>query len=322
MSKPIRLLDQVRNKIRFLHYSIRTEHTYIGWIRRYIIFNDKRHPKYLNKRHLENFLTYLAVERGVAAATQNQALNAIVFLYKEVLELELDWLENVVRPKTPEKVPTVFSKSEIERLFLHLAGQSGLMAQLLYGSGMRLMECVRIRVKDIDLEYRAITVRNGKGNKDRITVLPNTLIEPIKKQLERVRQCHQTDLESGFGEVFMPYALAKKYPSASKALAWQYVFPAKKISLDPRSKQKRRHHVDAQILQRAVKRALKDAGIPKKASCHTLRHSFATHLLERGNDIRTVQELLGHKDVRTTQIYTHVLKRGGRGVLSPLDAYS
>lgn len=320
MPQPVRLLDQVRNKIRFRHYSIRTEHTYIGWIRRFIIFNDKRHPRNLDKRHLENFLTHLAVERGVAPATQNQALNAILFLYKEVLELELDWLENVVRPKAQEKVPTVFSKPEIQSLFLHLSGQSGLMARLLYGSGMRLMECVRLRVKDIDLEYRTVTVRNGKGNKDRVTVLPDTLIAPIQEQIERVRQRHQADLENGFGEVYMPYALATKYPTASKELAWQYVFPAKKISLDPRSGVKRRHHVDAQILQRAVKRALKDANIAKKASCHTLRHSFATHLLERGSDIRTVQELLGHKDIRTTQIYTHVLKRGGRGVVSPLDA--
>jgi len=319
MSQPVRLLDQVRNKIRVRQYSIRTEHTYIGWIRRFIIYNDKRHPSELDKRPVENFLTHLAVERNVAPATQNQALNAILFLYKVVLELELDWLEHVVRPKAQEKVPTVFSKSEVDNLFLHLDGPNGLMARLLYGSGIRLMECVRLRVKDIDLEYRALTVRNGKGNKDRITVLPDMLIEPLKNQLERVRQQHRADLDNGFGEVYMPYALAKKYPRASTELAWQYVFPAKRISLDPRSGHKRRHHVDAQILQRAVKRALKDADIAKKASCHTLRHTFATHLLERGSDIRTVQELLGHKDIRTTQIYTHVLKRGGRGVVSPLD---
>ncbi len=259
------------------------------------------------------------MERSVAPSTQNQALNAILFLYRDVLDINLGWLDDVVRAKPNERLPTVLSRGEVSQVLAHLDGQHGVMARLLYGAGLRLMECIRLRIKDVDLGYRTITVRDGKGGKDRVTVLPDSLLEPLREQIQRVRTLHTGDLAHGYGEVYLPYALTEKYPNASKELAWQYLFPSKKLSRDPRSGAVRRHHVNPQALQRAVKRAVKMAGISKKASCHTFRHSFATHLLERGSDIRTVQELLGHKDIRTTQIYTHVLKRGGHGVISPLD---
>lgn len=319
MTKPPRLLDQVRDQIRVRHYSIRTETAYIGWIRRFIVYHSKRHPRELGESHVEAFLTHLAVDRKVAPATQSQALNAILFLYRDVLGMKLDWIGDVVRAKPKERMPTVLSRGEVERVLAHLDGQHGLMARLLYGAGLRLMECVRLRIKDVDLEYKTLTVRDGKGGKDRVTVLPDSLAGTLQAQVERVRVVHASDLEQGYGAVYLPYALARKYPNADKEMAWQYLFPAAKLSRDPRSGSIRRHHVHAQALQRAVKRAVSAAGIHKKASCHTFRHSFATHLLERGSDIRTVQELLGHKDIRTTQIYTHVLKRGGRGVVSPLD---
>ena len=320
MQRSPRLMTRVRNELRVRHYSYRTEKTYIGWIRRFIIFHGKRHPRGLGKQDVEAFLTHLAVERNVAPATQNQALNAILFLYSSVLGVELDWLDDTVRAKPKQRLPTVLSKPEVVRLLAQLEGQHALMVRLLYGAGLRLMECVRLRVKDLDFDYRTITVRDGKGGKDRVTVLPDSLIRPLQEQLLRVRTLHQQDLEQDHGEVYLPYALATKFPDAGREFRWQYVFPASRLSRDPRGGVTRRHHVNAQALQRAVKRAVRAAGIDKRASCHTLRHSFATHMLERGSDIRTVQELLGHKNVRTTQIYTHVLKRGGRGVISPLDA--
>jgi integron integrase len=319
-AKP-RLLDQVREKIRLKHYSIRTEQAYVDWIKRFILFHDKRHPENMGKEDVEKFLTHLAVERHVAASTQNQALSAILFLYQEVLGHELPWLDGVERAKRPARLPVVLTASEVRSVLARLDGIHGLMASLLYGTGLRLMECVRLRVKDIDFEYGQITVRDGKGEKDRITMLPGSLGERLKAHLEKTKTIHEQDLREGFGEVYLPYALARKYPNAGRewGWGWQYVFPASKRSIDPRSGKERRHHTDEQNLQRAMKRAVREAAIHKPASCHSLRHSFATHLLQSGYDIRTVQELLGHKDVQTTMIYTHVLNRGGRGVVSPLD---
>lgn len=324
MGKPAshrpKLLDQVRERIRLKHYSIRTEKTYLAWIRRFILFHDKRHPRDLGKSEVEAFLTHLAVERHVAASTQNQALNAILFLYKEVLNIELAWMDDVVRVKRPARIPEVLSGAEVARLLAQLDGTYRMMASLLYGSGLRLMEAVRLRVKDVDFDYRQIVVRDGKGGKDRVTPLPASIIDVMQEQLDRVAVQHGSDIKAGYGRVYLPNALAAKYPNAQTELAWQYVFPSTRLSVDPRSGATGRHHVNEKGLQHAVKGAVRRAGIRKKASCHTLRHSFATHLLERGSDIRTVQELLGHKSVQTTMIYTHVLKRGGRGVVSPLDA--
>ena len=317
-AKP-RLLDQVREKIRLKHYSIRTEQAYVDWIKRFILFHDKRHPENMGKEDVEKFLTHLAVERHVTASTQNQALSAILFLYQEVLGHELPWLDGVERAKRPARLPVVLTASEVRSVLARLDGIHGLMASLLYGTGLRLMECVRLRVKDIDFEYGQITVRDGKGEKDRITMLPGSLGERLKAHREKTKTIHEQDLREGFGEVYLPYALARKYPNAGREWGWQYVFPASKRSIDPRSGKERRHHTDEQNLQRAMKRAVREAAIHKPASCHSLRHSFATHLLQSGYDIRTVQELLGHKDVQTTMIYTHVLNRGGRGVVSPLD---
>lgn len=319
-AQPPKLLDQVRRRIRLKHYSIRTEKTYLAWIRRFILFHGKRHPREMGKKEVEAFLTHLAVERRVAASTQNQALNAVLFLYKEVLNIELPWMDDVVRVKRPARIPEVLSAAEVARLLAQMDGVYRLMASLLYGSGLRLMEAMRLRVKDVDFEYRQIIVRDAKGAKDRVTPLPTSTIEALRAQLNFVASQHREDLAAGYGSVFLPSALAVKYPNAQAELAWQYVFPSSRLSVDPRSRVTRRHHLSEKGLQQAVKSAVKRAGIHKKASCHTLRHSFATHLLERGNDIRTVQELLGHKSVQTTMIYTHVLKLGGRGVVSPLDA--
>ncbi len=316
-----RLLDQVRNAIRVRHYSIRTEQAYVGWIKRFILFHGKRHPKDMGKAEVEAFLTHLAVKGNVAPSTQNQALNAILFLYQKVLDMDIDWPENTVRARKPSRLPVVLTVEEVRNLLSQLNGYHWLIASLLYGSGLRLMECLRLRIKDLELERCEITVRHGKGGKDRVTMLPGKLIDPLKVQLERAQIIHQTDLSDGFGAVYLPHALEKKYPNASREWAWQYVFPASKRSIDPRSGIERRHHVGETALQHAVKSAVRQAGINKPASCHSLRHSFATHLLENGYDIRTVQELLGHQDVRTTMIYTHVLNRGGRGVLSPLDVF-
>ena len=315
-----KLLEQVRNKIRIRHYSIRTEKTYLDWIKRYILFHHKKHPKDMGAGEVEAFLTYLAVTLNVAASTQNQALNALLFLYKVVLEMELPLLQHVKRAKRSEKLPVVFSKMEIKSIMADLDGVYWIMGQLLYGGGLRLMECVRLRVKDVDFGYRQITVRDGKGKKDRVTMLPQVVENSLKQHIEKVKIIHERDIADGYGAVYLPYALERKYPNAGKEWGWQYVFPAKNRSKDPRSGKKRRHHIDEQALQRAAKNAIRAAKIVKHGSCHSLRHSFANHLLENGYDIRTVQELLGHKDVRTTMIYTHVLNRGGKGVLSPADA--
>lgn len=318
LSSP-RLLDQVRDKIRLKHYSIRTEQAYTDWIKRFIYFHDKRHPREMGAAEVEQFLTHLAVQGKVAASTQNQAKSALLFLYRQVLGIELPWLDDVEKAKAPQRLPVVLTVPEVGRLLDRMDGTNGLIARLLYGTGMRIMEAVRLRVKDVDFQRREIVVREGKGNKDRITMLPLSLIEPLQVHLVHVMRLHEADLEKGFGEVYLPFALARKYPSAGREWGWQYVFPAGARSEDPRSKVERRHHVSDQAVQRAVRQAVRDADIAKPATPHTLRHSFATHLLQSGYDIRTVQELLGHKDVATTQIYTHVLNRGGRGVVSPLD---
>ena len=273
----------------------------------------------MGKSEVEQFLTFLAVKKKIASSTQNQALSAILFMYKEVLGHELPWLNNVTRAKKPEKLPIVLSKKEVKKVFANLDGIYWTMGYLLYGAGLRLMECVRLRVKDIDFDYRQITVRDGKGKKDRVTMLPEIVEASLRQHLEKVKILFNQDLAEGYGEVYLPYALARKYPKANKEWGWQYVFPSKKRSVDPRSGKIRRHHLDEQTLQRAVKKAIKASNIFKPGSCHTLRHSFATHLLESGYDIRTVQELLGHKDIRTTMIYTHVLNKGGKGVISPAD---
>ena len=318
-AKEPRLLDQVRARLRLKHYSLRTEQAYVGWIRRFILANDKRHPREMGVAEVEAFLSGLAVHGKVVAGTQNQALSALLFLYREVLWIELPWMETVVRAKRPQRVPVVLSRDEVSRLLATMDGRFGLMASLLYGSGMRLMECVRLRIKDVDFDLNQICVRDGKGGKDRHVPLPQRLRELLRAQLERARLVHQQDLAAGLGSVWLPHALARKYPSASREPGWQYVFPSDRLSFDPLGGERRRHHLDEAGLQRAVRAARLKAGIVKPATCHTLRHSFATHLLEAGQDIRTIQELLGHKDVATTQIYTHVLNRGGHGVLSPLD---
>jgi integron integrase len=318
---PPRLLDQVRAACRARHYSLRTERAYVGWVRRYVLANGKRHPRGLGQAELEGFLTALAVDGCVAASTQNQALSALLFLYRQVLGMDrVPWLEGVVRAKHPARIPVVLSRGEVRRLLAHIDGTCWLMAALLYGTGMRLMECVRLRVKDVDFDRGEIVVREGKGAKDRRVPLPKRLRDPLHERIERTRVVHAQDLAAGLGRVWLPDALVRKHANAATELGWQYVFPAARVSVDPRDGTKRRHHVDEAVLQRAVKSARGRAGIAKPASCHTLRHSFATHLLESGHDIRTVQELLGHKDVATTQIYTHVLGRGAGGVLSPLDA--
>jgi len=314
------LLDRTRHTLRVKHYSLYTERTYIDWIRRFILFHKKRHPVGMGIPEIEQYLTHLAVRRRVSASTQNQALNAIVFLYKQVLLKELDGDINAVRAKRPARVPVVLTKAEVSRLLANMHGVCRLMANLLYGAGLRKMECLRLRVKDVDFGRREITVRSGKGQKDRVTMMPEVAIPPLREQVDKVRRLQQQDLEHGYGSVELPFALQRKYPRAAWEFAWQFIFPATKISQDPRSGVWRRHHLHPSVLGKAVSRARREAGILKHAHCHTLRHSFATHLLEDGYDIRTVQELLGHKDVRTTMIYTHVLNRGGRGVRSPLDA--
>ena len=315
-----KLLDQVRARLRVKHYSLRTEGAYLGWIRRFILFHNKRHPSEMGKLEVEAFLSALAVDGQVAASTQNQALAACLFLYREVLGIDLPWLDNLTRAKVSQRVPCVLSVTEVRALFAQMRGRTRLLAELLYGSGMRLMECLRLRVKDLDFSRKEITVRQGKGGKDRRTMLPVKLIDALQAELESVRLLHQQDLENeAFSGVYLPFALARKYPTASRELSWAYVFPAHRLSVDPLDNQIRRHHLDEKVLQRAVHSALSRAQITKPASCHTLRHSFATHLLEAGYDIRTVQELLGHSDVSTTMIYTHVLNKGGRAVVSPLD---
>ncbi len=319
MSGTPRLLDQMRERIRVKHYSIRTEETYLHWVKRYILFHKKRHPAEMGAPEVEAFLSHLAITANVSASTQNLALSSILFLYREVLEVDLPWLEGVTRAKKPQRLPVVLTREEVRQLLAHMDGIHHMMASLMYGTGMRLMECVRLRVKDIDFPRHEIVVREGKGNKDRVTMLPATLVPALQSHLEKVQRLHAQDLDAGFGEVYLPHALARKYPKAAKDWGWQYVFPSSSRSRDPRSEAVRRHHVSEQAYQRAIKHAVRAAEIAKPATSHTLRHSFATHLLEAGYDIRTVQELLGHEDVATTQIYTHVLNRGGLAVRSPLD---
>ena len=316
---PPKLLDQVRDRLRLKHYSIRTETQYVQWVRRFIIFHDKRHPREMGVREVEAFLTHLAVDGNVAAATQNQALSALLFLYREVLEIDLPWLDNVVRAKRPARLPVVLTRNEVTALLGRMEGTHGLMARLLYGTGMRLMECVRLRVKDVDFERAEILVRDGKGAKDRVTMLPQSLIPVLREHVQRRRLLYEDDLARSMAAVYLPDALERKYPNAASEWAWQYLFVAGSYSTDPRSGAERRHHMDEKLLQRAMKKAVLAAGLTKPATPHTLRHSFATHLLLAGYDIRTVQELLGHADVATTMIYTHVLNKGGRGVVSPLD---
>ncbi len=312
-------LDSVRNKIRLKHYSIRTEESYVQWVKRYILFHGKRHPNELGAPEVEAFLTHLAVVGNVSASTQNQARSALLFLYKQVLGQELPWLDNVEQAQKPRRLPTVLDTDEIKAVLGQLQGVHWLVATLLYGSGLRLMEALRMRVKDIDLKRGEILVREGKGFKDRVTMLPRVAVEPLRGHLLQVKHLHVQDIASGGGEVFLPYALERKYPNAGKEWGWQYVFPSAALSTDPRSGKVRRHHLADETIQRAIKAACRRAGITKPATPHTLRHSFATHLLQGGYDIRTVQELLGHENVATTMIYTHVLNKGGRGVASPLD---
>lgn len=314
-----KLLDQVRDAIRVRHYSIRTEEAYVGWIKRYIFFHGKRHPADMGQEEITAFLSSLAVERNVAASTQNQALAALLFLYREVLGSDPGWLDDIVRAKRPERLPVVLVREEVGRLMRELGGLHWIMVMLMYGAGLRRLECLRLRVKDIDFDANQIVVRDGKGAKDRMTMLPSIVKKPLADHLLKVRRIHEHDLRAGFGRVMLPHALARKYPNADREWAWQWVFPARHISTDPRTGERRRHHLHESVLQRAVSAAARAARIPKMVHCHTLRHSFATHLLEDGYDIRTVQELLGHRDVSTTMIYTHVLNRGGRGVASPAD---
>lgn len=319
---PPRLLDQLRQHLRARHYSLRTEQVYLDWVRRFIRFHGLRHPRELGPLEVEAFLTHLAVERQVAASTQNQAKAALLYLYKNVLGLALPWLDEVVQAKAPRRLPLVLTEREVRELLAAMHGTMGLIASLLYGTGMRVMEGLRLRVKDVEFSRREIVVREGKGNKDRVTVLPENLIPLLREQVARAQVLHQRDVAAGFGRVYMPDALAVKFPHANRSWGWQYVFPAATRSRDPRdpSGEERRHHVHAESVQRAVREAARRIGCVKPVTPHVLRHSFATHLLQAGYDIRTVQELLGHADVSTTMVYTHVLNRGGRGIRSPLDA--
>jgi integron integrase len=316
------LLDRVRDRVRLKHYSIRTEQAYVEWVRRFVVFHGYRHPRELGPAEVEAFLTHLAVAGRVAASTQNQAKSALLFLYREVLGAELPWLDGIESAKRAVRLPVVLTPDEVHVVLARTEGTSGLILRLLYGTGLRILEALRLRVKDVDFARCEILVRDGKGAKDRVTVLPASLSRPLREHLVRVRTLHGDDLAQGCGAVYLPHALARKYPNAGRDWAWQYVFPARKRSVDPRTGVERRHHAGEQAVQRAMQQALRDAGIAKHATPHTLRHSFATHLLESGYDIRTVQELLGHADVSTTMIYTHVLNRGARGVASPLDRLS
>lgn len=315
---PSKLLDQVRTTARLRHLSIKTERVYVQHIKAFILFHRKQHPRDMAENHIRDYLSHLAVERKVSASTQNVGLAALLFLYRDVLKQKLDRIEDVERARVSRHLPVVLTKAEVSAVLNNLTGIPYLAAALMYGSGLRLMECLRLRVKDLDFSYNQIIVRSGKGGKDRVTPLPARLKEPLRKQLLRARLLHQQDLQQGFGEVELPYALARKLPGAPREWGWQYVFPASKRSRDPRSEIERRHHLHESVLQKAVIAAMRKA-TTKRGTCHSLRHSFATHLLQDGHDIRTIQELLGHKDVRTTMIYTHVLNRGGRGVKSPLD---
>ena len=316
----LRLMDQVRQVLRYYHYAYRTEQTYCDWIVRYIRFHgDNIHPKLMGKKEIEAFLSHLAVDRKVSASTQRQALNAIVFLYRKVLQLPTEFELAPVKAKRHRRPPVVLSQSEVQRVLNELDGLHLLMARLLYGGGLRLMECIRLRIQDLDFERHLLYVRGAKGGKDRVTLFPEVLQPDMKAQVARVEAVHSQDLEKGYGDVYLPNALAVKYPNASKEFRWQYLFPAKKRSVDPRTGKTRRHHVLESGLQKAVKVAVGRAGITKRVGCHTFRHCFATHLLENGVNIRAVQELMGHANVKTTEIYTHVMEKNIRAVKSPLD---
>ncbi len=317
---PPKLLDLLRTAIRVRHYSPRTEEAYVHWVRRFILFHGRRHPRELGTTDVQGFLNDLATTQHVSASTQNQALAAVLFLYKEVLRQPLGQIDDLVRASKPARIPVVLTRAEVQAVLGQLEGAPRLVAGLLYGAGLRLIEALELRVKDVDFERREVTVRQGKGRKDRRTMLPEATREPLRAQLEEVRKLHQADIEQGFGRAVLPDRLDRKYPNASREWAWQFVFPASRICRDPRWGQPSRFHLHESVIQRAVTVAVRRAGISKRASCHTLRHSFATHLLEAGYDIRTVQELLGHADVSTTMIYTHVLNRGGLGVRSPADS--
>ena len=318
MAEP-KLLDRMRALLRTRHYSIRTEDTYVQWARRYILFHDKKHPSMMGAPEINEFLSWLAVERNVAASTQNQALSGILFLYREVLGEEVPWMNDLVRARRTARVPVVLTRDEVRRLLGAMTGTPHLVARLIYGTGMRVLEALRLRVKDLDFQSSEVTVRAGKGNKDRATPLPRVLAGALRHHLERVRALHDRDLAEGFGRVWMPDALARKYPHADRSWGWQWVFPSAQRSVDPRSGIELRHHLGEHLVQRAVQGAARSTGIARPATPHTLRHSFATHLLQSGHDIRTVQELMGHASVKTTMIYTHVLGLGASGVMSPLD---
>lgn len=321
-AKQPKLLDRVRDRLRVKHCAYRTEQTYVHWIKRFIFFHNKRHPQDMGADEVEAYLSHLATARDVSASTQNQAMHAILFLYREVLEIKLPWLDGITRAKTAKRLPVVLTVPETQALLSHTSGTPGIIVKLLYGTGLRLMEGLRLRVKDIDFARRQITVRGGKGDKDRVTMLPTSIIDPLRERLAERRRWHDKDLATGYADVELPHALERKYPNAGKEWGWQYVFAAAVYSADPRTGVIRRHHIHEKTIQRHVRGAARAAGIVHHATPHTLRHSFATHLLESGTDIRTIQELLGHSDVETTMIYTHVLNRGPGGVLSPLDRVS
>ena len=320
MDNSPRLMDLVRNALRVRHYSLRTEQSYMQWIKRYILYHNKRHPAEMGKSEISEFLSYLAVKKHVSASTQNQALSALLFLYKQVLVLEVDWIDDVIRAKRPQRLPIVLSRGDVSRLLKNMSGIHKLLAWLLYGTGMRVSEGVQLRIQDIDFSYRQLTIRSGKGHKDRVTVIPEKLIRPLQQQIDYSRSLFEHDRRENNPGVYLPESLERKYPNAGKEWPWHWLFPAKNLSKDPRSGIIRRHHIYPQSLQRAIKDAAHTACLSRRVTTHTLRHCFATHLLENGYDIRTVQELLGHNDVKTTMIYTHVLNKGGRGVRSPADS--
>ena len=319
ISKKPKLLDQVRTIAALRHLSDRTTEAYTYWIKRFIVFHGRQHPTTMSAPEIRAFLAYLAESQEVAASTQNQALNAILFLYREILKTDVGEINDIPRAHMPKRLPTVFTRSEVKRVLDYLQGTEFLMASLLYGAGLRLSECTSLRIKDLDFELRAVTIRDGKGEKDRITVLPKSLVEPLKRHIQNLLRLYRSDMSAAWAGATLPDALRKKYPSASRELGWQYLFPASRLTQDHHHHLLQRHHIDESVLQRAVKNAVLRSGITKSGSCHSLRHSFATHLLEQGYDIRTVQELLGHRDVRTTMVYTHVLTKSGLAIHSPLD---